>query len=110
MQVDLGQIAIHLVGGLAILTLVGFLANRRGFNIWLWILPAVIIAFGPGAVPASGILGMIVLLCMPSAAAKDIDMAIRGKRRRTGSIVAVVLTMIAFVLVVALWVLMFNMA
>ncbi|MGB5158941.1 hypothetical protein [Desulfobacterium sp. N47] len=57
-----------------IVIIMAYIASRKGYNPWLWIL-------------AGGIPGFIILLCMPSAAASDINEAIRRRRRIAGNTV-----------------------
>jgi hypothetical protein len=49
-----------------------YIADRKGFNPWAWIL-------------AAGFLGLLVIALLPSANDPDLDIEIMEKRRRTGT-------------------------
>lgn len=68
-----------------------FIADKKGFNPWLWLLP-------------SGPLGLIILLCMPSANAVGIDEETSEQRKRSGNSTGGVLSVIVAVLLAFLFV------
>jgi hypothetical protein len=78
---------MRIIFSILVLAAMGFLASRKGFDWWRWIL-------------AGGIIGFIVLLCMPSAAAKDIDEETRARRRRSGNKVGNILSIIAIIIII----------
>jgi len=98
------ELFLQLLGVIGAVVLAGVLASRKGFNIWLWILPAAFVGFTPGRFPTLGIpLGFIILVCMPSACAKNITEELRMRRRRSGNTVGGVLTVLAAALLAGLW-------
>ena len=70
-------------------------ARAKGFNPWCWFM-------------AAGIPGMIVLLCMPSAASEGLDEEVRSKRRNIANRVGVILTVICVIVIVGLIVWMLS--
>ncbi len=66
------------------------IANKKGFNWWLWIL-------------AGGIPGFIILLCMPSASTDGIDEETRNRRKKNGNTVGAVISVIAIIAIIALF-------
>lgn len=70
---------MKVVSFIIVVAIVAFLAKRKGFNPWLWLLTA-------------GLPGLIVLACMPSSAAKGLDATVSEKRRRIGNMTGAVIT------------------
>lgn len=71
---------------IALIALMSFLAEKKGFNPWLWIF-------------AAGFLGLIILVFMPIIIAEWIDEAVEEKRRKTGSKVRIIFTVISAILI-----------
>ena len=69
------------------------IANKKGFNPWLWIL-------------AGGVPGFIILLILPSAKAYGIDQETADKRKKVGDNTGGIITVIAVILIfiMILWV------
>ena len=65
-----------------------FLAKQKGFKPWLWVL-------------AGGIVGLIVLLFLPSARAADLDEETRQKRRKIGNMTGVIFSVIVIIIFIA---------
>jgi carbon starvation protein CstA len=78
---------VKIILEIIVLIAMGFIANRKGFDWWRWVL-------------AGGIPGFIILLCMPSARAEGIDEETKIKRRNTGNKVGNIISIIAIILVI----------
>jgi hypothetical protein len=72
------------------------IAKKKGFNPWAWLL-------------AAGLLGLIVIACLPSANAEGIDEATRTSRRKTGTTVGAVISAVAIFLGLVLAVAISNL-
>jgi hypothetical protein len=85
---------MRIILGIIVLIGMGFIAHRKGFDWWRWVL-------------AGGIPGFIILLFMPSAAAEGIDEETKTKRRNTGNKVGNIISIIAIILIIVMvaWVL-----
>jgi phosphatidylglycerophosphate synthase len=83
------MIAVKVVFFVVVAIALWIIAKEKGFNPWLWFFTA-------------GILGLIVLLCLPSAAAKGIDDNTIQKRRTTANTVGGILTAVTVVAVVVI--------
>jgi hypothetical protein len=88
---------MRIILGLIVLAAMGFIARRKGFDWWRWVL-------------AGGLPGFIILLFMPSAAAAGIDEETKAKRRKTGNKVGNIISIIAIILIIVMvaWVLSFK--
>ena len=75
---------MKLIGFIVIAILMAFLAGKKGFNPWLWLL-------------GGGLLGLIILLCLPSASKAGIDEPTRLRRTKTGNTVGTVFTVIGVI-------------
>jgi uncharacterized membrane protein len=76
-----------LIIGIVVAIIMGVIAYRKGFNPVFWIL-------------AGGIIGLVVVLLMPSANAEGIDETERATRRRRGNITGGVLSAIIIVVII----------
>lgn len=75
--------------------IMAIIANKKGFNPLLWIL-------------ASGFLGFIILLCMPSANAVGIDDETSDRRRSSGNQTGDILSVVAVMLIVVVFAILSN--
>ncbi len=62
-----------------------FIAQKKGFNPWAWLL-------------AAGLLGLILLACLPSAMAQGIDEATRHRRRKTDTSIGIAISVLGLLL------------
>ena len=75
--------------GVVTMVVMWFVARRKGFNPWLWII-------------AAGIPGLVVLFCLPSAGATDLAEPLRHQRRARGNLVGLILSCISVALLIGL--------
>ena len=78
---------MSLILSIGVAIVMAVIANKKGFNPFLWIL-------------AGGILGFLILIFMPSANAEEIDEATRTVRRKRGNVTGGVISCIAIVLII----------
>ncbi|MFW5879630.1 MAG: hypothetical protein ACOC22_04200 [bacterium] len=63
------------------------IAKTKGFNVWAWIL-------------AGGLLGLIIILFLPSAKVSNIDEELKQRRKNTGTNVGLVLSVLFVIITI----------
>jgi hypothetical protein len=76
-----------LIIGIVVTIIMAVIAYKKGFNPLFWIL-------------SGGVIGLVVVLCLPSANAVGIDDMEKEKRRKRGNTVGAVLSVIAIIIIV----------
>ncbi len=87
---------MRLIISIIIMIIMATIANKKGFNPWLWFL-------------AGGIPGFIILLVLPSANAEDIDKEIILKRKKIGNNTGAVITTIAIIAIVIVFIVLSSL-
>ena len=78
---------MRLVISIIVMIVMAFVAQKKGFSPWRWIL-------------AGGIPGFIILLCLPSSTKEGIDEETIQKRLRIGNRVGTIISIVCVVLIV----------
>lgn len=78
---------MSLIIGIVIIVIMAFIAYKKGFNPVFWIL-------------SGGVIGLVVVLCLPSANAAGIDDMEKEKRRKRGNTVGAVLSVIGIIIMI----------
>lgn len=86
----------RLIFGIIVMAVMGVIADKKGFNPWAWVL-------------AGGLIGVIILLALPSANADGLDDATRDARAKRGNTVGTVISALAVVLIVVILAVVSNM-